>query len=1138
MLVRIFLSYARSDDEPFVRRLYDGLTAAGFEVWFDCVSMPARQLTFSKEIEDAIAARHRLVLVVGPAAVSSDYVTHEWRFAFHQAVKCVNAILRLGDYDLVPEDLRGPHVEDFRDDSAFAAHLASLARQLADSLPPLGKLVAVPSLPDHYLEQGDRIRALRDMVLADLRKPVVVSGTSGRVGLHGMGGIGKSLLANALARRPEIRREFPDGVFWVTLGQQPTITGLQRNIARALGDDGDFTTSDQGRERLRELLHDRAALLILDDAWQPEHAEAFNVIGPRCRLLLTTRDARLVTAFAAKENHYQVQLPTPTEAREMLAKAAAATELPIEAASIIEECDRLPLALALCGGMVYHGTSWTDLLEALRDHDLRFLSDAHPGEEQHADVWKAIDVSVRVLPEDERRRFAELAVFALDTGAPEAAVETMWEHTAGLTPRYTRKLLHDFAARSLVQLDAGRMTLHDLVHDFATRMSEPLDRTLLDAYRKKCPEGWPSGPNDGYFLEKLSSHMARGELWVELSKLASDGIFPRRQRQVAGVLAMGETLRLGLASALLCRNSTTAESIADQWRRQFGEEFVRQRSLFGHVSYIELVETLEVARLLDLPLLPARVVLLLAWNALHHGHRDLCTKSIKYFLNWHDAYLAFEEAHLFSAFFRLAWAKGIPGVAEAWRRAYPVCFAGTSVLRAMRHYLPEIPPELLRIYLDIQSQIPSILPNLSRNPSDEDLAQALRIALDAELSSTRDADPMVRSLLDIDLEASAEVAWPAYAAKIQELLTGYQNPELPSSMAVAFHRALSGEPLPRGTAECLDLIGGHGFLAKTHMSQALELAVTATRLTPSRDISAAIVRRVASSLPSMPAGERTFSLGGRTLPYRREFLDQWSRDARILLLLFSCASAVGVDSQTWVQVIAKSRSLKYNNCLEGTLAVLSVFSIRSEMPDNLIRILLDCSRDAFSPTSATAFGVALAFRSDAFDVTPWLSYLLSRDGMLGRVAKQYFAAEREDVAEMIRQHVAASPGPEQMNTPAIIAGLLAGFANRLLPGIVALPVSTERDLLLYTVCLTSEEGQSLRILPSIRDRETRLGAARLLAPCRNLLELKTHDYAYLESAALPRVDPVLSTSADGTACQFAVRRAISELFSQDRIPAF
>jgi len=207
---------------------------------------------------------------------------------------------------------------------------------------------------------------------------------------------------------------------------------------------------------------------------------------------LTTRDAGLVTALASKENHYQVQLPTLAEARAMLASAAGIKDeqaLPPEADAVVKECDRLPLAVALCGGMVYGGTSWADLLEALRDHDLQFLSDAHPGEEQHANVWKAIDVSVRVLSEEERRRFAELAVFALDTGAPEAAVETLWEHTAGLSPRNARKLLRNFGARSLVQLDAakGRMTLHDLVHGFATGMtSDPaaLHRALLDAYRR------------------------------------------------------------------------------------------------------------------------------------------------------------------------------------------------------------------------------------------------------------------------------------------------------------------------------------------------------------------------------------------------------------------------------------------------------------------------------------------------------------------------------------------------------------------------------------------------------------------------------------------------------------------------------
>jgi len=47
---RIFLSYARDDDEPFTKRLYGDLTARGFDVWWDRVSMPSRALTFFREI--------------------------------------------------------------------------------------------------------------------------------------------------------------------------------------------------------------------------------------------------------------------------------------------------------------------------------------------------------------------------------------------------------------------------------------------------------------------------------------------------------------------------------------------------------------------------------------------------------------------------------------------------------------------------------------------------------------------------------------------------------------------------------------------------------------------------------------------------------------------------------------------------------------------------------------------------------------------------------------------------------------------------------------------------------------------------------------------------------------------------------
>ena len=36
---RLFLSYARDDDAPFVRRLYDDLSARAFTVWSDWESL-------------------------------------------------------------------------------------------------------------------------------------------------------------------------------------------------------------------------------------------------------------------------------------------------------------------------------------------------------------------------------------------------------------------------------------------------------------------------------------------------------------------------------------------------------------------------------------------------------------------------------------------------------------------------------------------------------------------------------------------------------------------------------------------------------------------------------------------------------------------------------------------------------------------------------------------------------------------------------------------------------------------------------------------------------------------------------------------------------------------------------------------
>jgi hypothetical protein len=524
----LFLSYARGDDEPFVERLYQDLSSRGFEIWWDRVSMPGRALTFLQEIRDAITARDRLVLVVDPKAVTSDYVRAEWLFAL-EIGKAINPVLRLGDYDLLPDELKLLDAPDFRDDGHYAARLETLVRQLSEPVAPMGKLIAVPSLPPHFLRRHERLRRLKDAVLADLHRPVVITGTAARTGIHGMGGIGKSVLAAALARDHEVRRAFPDGVIWVGIGQQPTLVTLQRRIAQALGDPGHFENEPQGKGKLHELLEHKAVLLILDDVWDRTHAEAFDVLGPRCRAVITTRDAALITSLGGTP--YQVQLLTEAEALALLAQWAECPEdaLPPVARSVIAECGRLPLALSICGAMRRDGTSWADILAALREADLEFLD--HP----HGNILKSIKVSVDALAPDQARRFAELAVFPPDETVPEAAVVTLWSHTGPMKEREARRLLTVLERRALVRLDREaaevgddpkrRVSLHDLLYDFATRLAGDrvaLHQRMLDAYSQRCSEGWPSGPNDGYFFQHLRHHLTEAGRDPELIDLLLD----------------------------------------------------------------------------------------------------------------------------------------------------------------------------------------------------------------------------------------------------------------------------------------------------------------------------------------------------------------------------------------------------------------------------------------------------------------------------------------------------------------------------------------------------------------------------------------------------------------------------------------
>ena len=83
----------------------------------------------------------------------------------------------------------------------------------------------------------------RGKIMDDVRNALKV-GSAAIVGMHGMGGVGKTELAKFLAG--ELKDEFKDGVLWIEVANRP-IEIVQGEMARALGIKLPDGSDDRGR---------------------------------------------------------------------------------------------------------------------------------------------------------------------------------------------------------------------------------------------------------------------------------------------------------------------------------------------------------------------------------------------------------------------------------------------------------------------------------------------------------------------------------------------------------------------------------------------------------------------------------------------------------------------------------------------------------------------------------------------------------------------------------------------------------------------------------------------------------------------------------------------------------------------------
>ncbi|KAG8372625.1 hypothetical protein BUALT_Bualt12G0086100 [Buddleja alternifolia] len=353
---------------------------------------------------------------------------------------------------------------------------------------------------EHFVGMEKDIECLMLLVLDVNRSNRVIS-------IYGMGGLGKTTLAQKIYQNKEVQRSFEARV-WVCVSQQFNVKSVLQQILKQLvqNERKEQITNMEQNELVIELdnvLRRKKCLIVIDDIWETDHWEilkpAFPIVDVNhCKILLTTRNERI----ASEEYRYKLDYLTEDQGWKLLQNIA----LPKDHSQglktdelrqretigreMVHKCGHLPLSISVIGGSLRHKQALSEWEKVNKNIDLYLKLGDGVGVNKR--VTQVLDLSYNVLPYYLKPCFLYLGCFPEDQEINAEKLYLLWmaEGMISSEEKRSRETLRDVAERYLselafrcmVQVKAPKYSsaynkfescrLHDLMRDLCLSKGE------------------------------------------------------------------------------------------------------------------------------------------------------------------------------------------------------------------------------------------------------------------------------------------------------------------------------------------------------------------------------------------------------------------------------------------------------------------------------------------------------------------------------------------------------------------------------------------------------------------------------------------------------------------------------------------